>query len=79
VSALGAASRIGAAAGETVTPGAAPGETVTPGACGAGRTAAVPWVASRGHVAASGERMNGRRPQGTHRPQGQVQDTKKSA
>ena len=35
VSALGAASRIRAAAGETVTSGAAPGESVTPGGRGA--------------------------------------------
>src|ERR1700684_4445407 len=61
VSALGAAGRIRAAAGVTVTPGAAPGETVPAGGRGAGRTAATARVPSRGRAAASGERMNGRR------------------
>src|ERR1700684_4155249 len=60
-SALGAASRIRAAAGVTVTPGGAPGESVPADGRGAGRTAAVPWVASRGGAAASGGRVNGRR------------------
>src|SRR5580692_2496202 len=57
VSALGPVGVLGAA---TRIRGA-PGVTVTAGGCGAGRTAAVPWVASRRCVATSGERMNGRR------------------